>query len=485
MSPEGWEEHRITQATEDNVIRQKLNKAFKDLSQSWQDDKRRPIQSLFPLPLRLAPNLLRRPLPTTASDGYQGLVVEVDNIKRSQTLWLFARYRKEQGLRDEIRKWTAWSFGHACIDVALPTSRTAIIVGGAKRRVMEGHDQSREIALLASLKVQPPEWFQKGSPAPVEVVAQRSKRHLSPLLLNSILKREGALHQGPRLFNVTHNLPGRTTDSSDMNDFDETEWDHTEFEVDYILEKTLHDGEDCVWQSLSMETDRQVLQGGAENLTDMLPDTASMVNQQVLHFMTESAIRWMPSEGWHMHKDGVLHLPANTAIQRLVSRRDSHVRGPTSIKIRPNRSAETDYDVRSHKDLEKICQKQPWLLQALGQKHKNKTNIPQFRFLPLGHYCRPPSSRSPSPISDTAEGSGDKREMIGVVLVARAMHPCHSPAAPTNIWHKFGSYRATGIRTEPSGEPDGFFVSSYSDRDAVQSWTKSDCDFLLSHTLHA
>lgn len=96
--------------------------------------------------------------------------------------WVIARHIQQGALRSDIQHWTAWSFGTACIDVAISATRAAIILASTSRDVVSS--QPREQALLAALKVEPlPAFVARANP---------ESRHLCTYLMDLILVSEGA-----------------------------------------------------------------------------------------------------------------------------------------------------------------------------------------------------------------------------------------------------------------------------------------------------
>lgn len=145
--------------------------------------------------------------------------------------WLITRHVCEDILRSEIREWTIWAFGTACIDVSLSATRAAILVAGRNRDIVKSN--SREQALYAALKIEPDPRFLNPSNA-----AQRDPEHLTPFLINVILKAEG-----PKLFNVAHGFlrrENRDNSRSTHHGFDETDWVLADPLVEYLSMKDVN-----------------------------------------------------------------------------------------------------------------------------------------------------------------------------------------------------------------------------------------------------
>jgi hypothetical protein len=374
--------------------------------------------------------------------GHQGIVVEV-TMPLEDPPWLIKRYvDDEEILRLEIRKWTMWAFGTACIDVSLSATRAAILVAGRNRDIVKGN--SREEALLAALKVEPDPSFLTSSNA-----AQKERKHLSPSLINVLLEAEG-----PKLFNVAHGFlrrDNRHNPQSTHHGFDETEWVLTEPDVNFFVIKNIPNSPYCLIDERSdrpkmkaeyLQRGRKkfidVLSGGLSLLTDMSPDTASRMNPQVLHFAAEADYAWASGLNWHMHPTGALHIPKGQPTQRIpqkVSKFDIDF----CMQFRPNGSEE-EYEIRSRSDLKLICNTQPWLLSLLKDPQGSVLDLPRFLFLPLG--IRRTSPSQPSLEDETqpsreVETSSSEPAVIGVVLVTTK-----AKKETVSVWYKFGTYAA-------------------------------------------
>ncbi|RDI77036.1 hypothetical protein Vi05172_g12953 [Venturia inaequalis] len=370
--------------------------------------------------------------------GHQGIVVQVPPLLR-ESPWIILRYDEEELLRLEIGRWTTWAFGTACIDVSLSASRAAILVAGRNRAIVKGN--SREEALLAALKVQPHSSFIASPNA-----LQNEQKHLSPSLINVLLRAEG-----PKLFNVAHGFlrrDNRDSQRSTHHGFEETDWMIADSDVEYLAIVDLPESSQCFDSSFIMVDKRSgrpqkkteyqqrgnkkfvdLLTGKKSLLTDMFPDTASRMNPQVLHFASENDYEWADGRDWHMHCAGALHIPKGQLIQRLVKSPNDFV-----MFFRPNGCEEDLYNIKSKSDLKLICNTQPWLQSLLKSPYEGVSDVPQFLFLPLGIRRSSQASRSWQFIQD--DSSSSKPAVIGVVLVSKRA----SKNDPMTTWYKFGIY---------------------------------------------
>ena len=458
--------------TRENRIINKLNHEFHNHLTSYQNQKQYLPTKRFPPRLSPSSSLISlsswksKPSSVVDETGYQGIVVEA-KTPPGDPLWVVTRYAEEAILREEIRNWATWAFGTACIDVSLSATRAAILIAGRNRNIVKGN--SREEALFAALKVEPNPRFLTPPDA-----REQEGGHLSPLLINLILKAEG-----PKLFNVAHGTPRQSTTRSDHNDFDETEWVEPDSKIDYLI---VEENPRNSWIQITRKSDLletnieynqrnrakfvKALSGNGSLLTDMFPDTASRMNPQVLHFASEVDYQWADSENWHMHTGGALHLPEGVCTQRVEKPKSKFI-----MWFRPNGCEDNGYEIHSKSDLALICQTQKWLIKLL-KGPDGQTGIPNFLFLPLGTRRRPCNLQDSSEDCEenTTASFTEEPEVIGVVLVTKA----RSKKESMTVWHKFGNYVADGTKTgsldwnDTGAFPhlnwkDGILVSAFSD----------------------
>lgn len=432
---------------------------------------------------------------TYSSDtGDQGIVVQVPPLLR-ELPWIIKRYVEEEILRSEIRRWTTWAFGTACIDVSLSASRAAILVAGRNRAIVKGN--SREEALLAALKVQPHSSFIACPNTP-----QNEQKHLSPYLLNVLLRAEG-----PKFFNVAHGFlrrDNRDSHRSTHHGFEETEWMIADSDVDYLAMEDPPESSQCFDSSLILVDKRSgrpqkkteyqqrgnkkfvdLLTGQKSLLTDMFPDTASRMNPQVLHFASENDYEWADGSDWHMHRAGALHIPRGQLTQRLAKTANDFV-----MLFRPTGCEEDLYNIKSKSDLKLICSTQPWLQSLLKSPWGGFSDLPQFLFLPLGIRRRSQNSRSWQIIQD--DSSSSEPAVIGVVLVSKWTSKNDS----MTTWYKFGIYAGycdvkdhllewdDAKAFQPLDRKDGILVTAFDDikQPGSKPITRADCLVLQGET---
>lgn len=406
--------------------------------------------------------------PATArtESGFPTLSHESSATSYDQKLpWVIKRHEAEKVLRDEIRAWTDWSFSVACVDISLTATRAGIIVAGSHRQY--NNDDAREAALLAALKVQPDKrFFLKRTPSNFKGPSQRG--HLSPLLMNMLLLAEQRCH----VFNVTHAV---SRWSINRYLLDETEGLANDFKAD---SHAINDMLDSSTLSSSMldQTSHEFQDGSA--LTDMLPDSASGIHSQVLHFTSRKKFDWSLTKGWHMHDGGALHIPGGVPIQRIVKHEHRNRRGPQeyAVWLRPNGCSNAEHVLRSHRDLRKFCNHHKWLLRLLGRKASTSFKHPRFIFLPLGTRMTTLASIDSAVEKSVSWFQPNTRESIGVVLVSAA---ADDDSKSRSVWHKFGDYHAKGLKSIPLRSQSGIFVTAYRDRDTVDDQAVLDCNDIL------
>lgn len=417
------------------------------------------------------------PLGARTDSELAGLTPRPTNSRQSSTVtaevklpWIIRRHEAEAVLRDEIKAWTDWSFSIACIDISLTATRAAIIVAGSHRKYVD--DDAREAALLAALKVQPDKrFFLKRTPTNLRGPTLRG--HLSPLLMNMLLLAEQRCH----IFNVTHAV---------------SRWSINR----YLLDKTdgaandLHHGSNAINDLLdtSQLSSSTVYKNFVEDhdgsaLTDMLPDSASGIHSELLHFTSRKRFDWSLTTGWHMHQGGALHIPPGVPIQRITKENGANRKraGGFAVWLRPNGSPDSEHVLRSHKDLRRFCAEHRWLLRLLGRNAGASFRHPRFIFLPLGTRMTTLASVESAVERSVRWFQPNTRESIGVVLVSTAAEQ----GKPHSVWHKFGDYHAKGLRSTPLKSSNGIFVTAYHDRASVDGQDESDCEAILQDVAFA
>jgi hypothetical protein len=362
----------------------------------------------------------------------------------------------DQPLQDEVDKWIKWSFGKAGIDVSLGANRTAILIAGSNREVVD--NQSKEYALLAALKIG---YDRKLVPEDFQDFLECEERHFSHNLLNIILREEG-----PRMFNVLHEsfVPEFKTHSSNM--LDVSDWESLPATFPYLeialpdkpksqRRNSDHDGD---WVQItkrieSLQSEVPYHQNGRGRyvaiprprdriLTDMLPWKAAYANYKDSSY--DDSVDVVPEDirNWHIHPSGKVHIPSSAKIQDIST--------GTKIKLCLN-GGEVEYDIYGASDLKLIGATQSWLSEKLGNK-------PKFIFLPL--YTCHFSSRDD--VGGQTRGSvknhhaGNRQETFGVVLVGKSR--LRKEQSHTT-WYKLGMYSGTGPTTT-LGWKDGIVVTS-------------------------
>ena len=436
-------------------------------------------------------SLLLPRLPThqeVAQEDDQGIVVETLG-SQGKAPWIISRHNDEEVLRSEIQQWTSWAFGTACIDISITASRAAILMAGTHRNVVEG--QPREEALLAALKVQPlPEFLSRRYQDTLPPVKDSKRpQHLSPLLMNVILQREG-----PKLFEVSHTSAKPKTMKRDAYDFDISEWEEADNIVDYThivseassppkstSSKRAIESAFTIVEHRSDKLDQPeryqqrgllkyapVLKGNRLLLTNMLPYTASQLNSQIFHFAPVDTYAWEEWAGWHMHEAGALHIPEHARIQIIPERRRKK-QTYVYVNFYPNGSTGDYYTINSQADLNIVLSTQKWLKALLGDK--------RFLFLPLGKRIGTVNNPARLPrfiYSSTTDSMIGEPDVIGVVLVA---HQNVKKDDPLTFWYKLGNYDSLGATFENLGWRDGILVTSYDDEHSPDDKSPSffDC----------
>lgn len=389
-----------------------------------------------------------------AMDSRPGQLVIENKSLIDRPPWIITCRNREQVFKDQIQQWTDWGFGTACTDISISASRTTILLAAHNRDVV--HGQSREQALAAALKIQ---IHPKLSSSWANVA---SRRHFSTDLLNLVLREDGL-----QIFNVAHASPQPSAIRRDASLSDHTEWLEVDDEIEYI---SISQEPKSQWDMVEVKTDKfkveleysqrsykhhvEMLSGPSRSLTSMSPCTASRINPQVSHFAEHDTYEWEPSNMWHMHEGGVLHIPYHAQIQ-LIEKRDNG----TALWFRAN-GLSTDYEIRTLSDLKLVLRTQLWLKDTLGSK-------PRFLFVMLGIH----SIKSVQRPRTTTESFVEKPEVIGVVLVG---HESLELSTPLTRWHKFGTYRGWGPRGSLAYK-DGLLVSSHMDSKSAKHQTLAEC----------
>ena len=406
----------------------------------------------------------------------------VADITRRETFgevpWIVDRQDEEEGLRKQIRHWTYWTFGTACIDVSLSTTRTAIIIAATNRSIVPGN--AREPALLAALKVEPNDQLLRHHTALPTRHAGNDSRHLSPLLMNVILTKEGL-----GLFNVAHGMHHRSLENSDSEDFVLVSFPPTDTTIDIIRSEDEdiepHIPSCSSWRHITRRQTRlsdivlyrqrgedkptRKLPSDGSALSDMSPDTAWAMNLQVLPFDSGKLYQWLSSDNWHIHHDGGLHVPYGARIQ-IVKKPKKRYRDKPAAVVQLNGCESDPYTIYSPEDLNIICDTQDWLLKLLGTK-SGKLKA-WFLFLPLGfhHDAAPPQTQTRS-VDEVAFRS------IGILLVANAKS---SRDQSMTCWYKLGTYEGTTAMEDSILEwRDGIMVTSYRGENQIQTRQSSHC----------
>ncbi|KAJ9614186.1 hypothetical protein H2200_002322 [Cladophialophora chaetospira] len=371
---------------------------------------------------------------------------------------VFKHRQADQALQDEVDKWIKWSFGQAGIDVCLGASRTAILIAGSNREVVD--NQSKEYALLAALKIG---YNKELLPNGLQDFLECDEHNFSHKLLNVILREEG-----PKMFNILHEtfVPEFQTISTNL--LDVSEWELLPATFSY-LEIVIPDkpqnqcresDDDGDWIKITeklgplqqrlaryhqRETKRNryvaIPSQKDRTLTGMSPWRAAYTNYKDSSF--EGSVEVLPEDitTWHMHPAGRVHVPASAKIQDI-----SMISNGTKIKLRLN-GGEAEYDIFSALDLQYVWQTQKWLFEMLGNPGE-----PKFLFLPLYtcHIVEQDSSTRSKKLL------GKREETIGVVLVGRARM---RKRQQYTMWHKLGTYKGTGPTTS-LGWKGGIIVTS-------------------------
>jgi hypothetical protein len=206
-------------------------------------------------------------------------------------------------------------------------------------------------------------------------------------------------------------------------------------------------------------------------LSDMSPDTAWAMNLQVLPFDSGKLYQWLPSQNWHIHYDGGLHVPYGARIQTVKKpkRRD---RGKLAAMVQLNGCESYPLAIYSPADLNIICNTQDWLLQLLGTK--NGKLKAWFLFLPLGFHQQAVPGQNQSHSVESIDGvTLTKRHSIGILLVAKANS---SKGQSMTCWHKLGTYEGTTEMEDSTLDwKDGIVVTSHEGENRIQIRQPDHC----------
>ena len=419
----------------------------------------------------------------SAEDHEQTLFADIlRNGAYEEAPWTVYRQDDEESLRKQIRSWTHWAFGTACIDVSLSTTRAAIIIAATNRSIVPGN--SREPALLAALKVEPSDQLLRHT-FPTRHAGNDCK-HLSPLLMNVILAKEGL-----GLFNVAHGMPQRSLKHIASDDFVLINFPPTDDTIDiirvedenfgphihsrsswwHITRRQTRLSDIVLYQQRGEDKPTHKLPSDGSALSDMSPDTAWAMNLQVLPFDSGKLYQWLPSQNWHIHYDGGLHVPFGARIQtvRKPRRRD---REKLAALVQLNGCESDPHAIYSPEDLNIICNTQDWLLQLLGTK-SGKLKA-WFLFLPLGfHQQAVPGQTEGCSIESIDDVTITKSHSIGILLVANANS---SKGQSMTYWHKLGTYEGTTEMEDSTLDwKDGIVVTSHGGENRIQIGQPDHC----------
>ena len=388
----------------------------------------------------------------------------------------------DQPLQVEIDKWVDWSYGKAGIDICLGATRTAILIAGSHREVVD--NQSKEYALLAALKI--------GNHKELipESLLEAQHRHFSHNLLNVILQ-----HEGPTMFNVVHEsfIPEFKTLST--NPLDISDWDIVDLMLPYIYvevpkgagnHKTQRRNSDEAlaeeWTTVSqryepVRNEIRYHQNGHDRyvaipqqrdllLTDMSPWKARHPNYNSPSLDSSTRAYVEDVAQWHFHPSGKVHVPETARVQDISEHYNS-----TEIKIRFNGDEVVEYEISRFRDFKLICNTQKWLCEKLGR--------PLFLLLPL-YKCLWSQKGGALPRTSIGNYHGVKNEeRVGIVLVGK--ETLRKDQSLTT-WYKLGTYSGKGPLTA-LGWKDGIIVTSpHEETQTSSSNVLEGCEKLMSES---
>lgn len=394
----------------------------------------------------------------------------------------------DRPLLDEIERWINWSCGKAGIDICQGASRTAILIAGSNREVVD--NQSKEYALLAALKIA---YHEKLIP---EELLEVEERHFSHVLLNIILRQEGSA-----MFDVVHQSFTPEFKTLSDNLLDTSDWamvppvfPYTEVAIpsdsttsrksrtSKTVRRTSDEELAQEWTTITrryehLQNEVRYHQNGHEKyvviprqrdllLTDMSPWKARYPNYKSPNQETSTDIILEDSKGWHMHPSGKVHILPSARIQDISDNFNS-----TEIKIRFN-GGQVEYDIYRSSDLKLIWTTQKWLHEKLGKA--------QFILLPLYTYRRC-SRKSPmtnkGSVGDYHDHENDETFSVGVVLVGKSHLRMDQPLA---TFYKLGTYTGKGPFTSLGWKAGIIVTSPHEEARTSGTRIRDECQELTS-----
>jgi hypothetical protein len=322
-----------------------------------------------------------------------------------------------------LKRWLDWGFGEACLNIAVQASRSAIIVAGANRHT----SKPRAEAMLAALKI---------AQLPQEY---NPNENLTPGALPQWLQQTLVAFESSMYFYVSHSWRSMS---------------ETRAQSSPLFVK--HDSF-LAYDNIHNESAPAIPALASGFLTSMLPSMGTrsfpLTDFTLTHYSAYA------TSGWHLHREGVMHLPYGAAIQDI---RNKDTGDMTLTTNGPEHEVSTNLP-----SAVRVIQELDYVKESFGQSCR-------VIFLPL-LYIGDPTAGLPPGRSHTLTSTGDNPVVRGIVLVSRGSSKRHHSMT---FWSKAALYSATLVRVKPLEWQDGILVGSALEESAVTR-DKELCDFNL------
>lgn len=331
-----------------------------------------------------------------------------------------------------LKRWLDWGFGEACLNISMQASRSAIIVAGVNRHT----SNPRAEAMLAALKI---------ARLPQEYNPNEDQ---TPSSLPEWLQQVLVAFESSMYFYVSHSwrsISEKRAKSSTL--FVE----HASVDTPFLAHDNFR------YQSAPLVPSLM-----SAYLPSMLPSTGTR-SFPPTDFVLKQFSAYVMS-AWHIHREGVMHIPYGAAIQDI---RTNDIGTMTISTNGPEQelNASLPSAVRAIQELD-------YVIESLGRSCR-------VIFLPL-LFIGNPTAGLPHGSSHTLTSTGSDPVVRGIVIVSRGSSKRHHSMT---FWSKAGLYSATLCRVKPIEWQDGILIGSLLEESTI-SRQKELCDFNLDNKPH-
>ncbi|KIW17988.1 hypothetical protein PV08_02274 [Exophiala spinifera] len=327
-----------------------------------------------------------------------------------------------------LKRWLDWGFGEVCLNISIQASRSAIIVAGANRHTTK----PRAEAILAALKI---------TRLPPELNPDES---LTPGVLPKWLQQTLMAFESSMYFYASHSWRSMS-ESRDRSSplFSDN--------LPFLAYDNIHnDSADYVRGTLS------------NLLTSMLPSTAT--RSFLPTDFTLSSYSGYATSAWHIHRDGVMHIPYGAPIHDIRP-------NDTGLMTISTNGPQYEFDTTLTNGVSAV-RNIDYVNEPLGKSCR-------VIFLPLLMIGNP-TDGMPYGESRTLASTGPNPVVRGIILASRPSSKRHKSMT---FWFKAGIYSATLVRINPLEWQDGILVGSVLDESRA-SRDKALCDITILNRPH-